>query len=319
MVNASSADVARYERRGVKVINLPGSREKYGEILAAAFRELREYMRENVITVSKVTEEQPLHELLLPRDTETRLCFFSLPLEMLPFYRERVFPVVEEVGFVPVTADDVVTPGDNVSAKLDALIDRASVMIVELSSPWTAAEYRMAIARIKGSESKGAKQRRLRLFVVVTDRKQLPPTATDFPVVTRPNVVTDDPTGFIAALHDHLLTIANEVGAVRQAEPKRLLAAREYRAAVISAMALLEVKLRERLSKSQWPQTRRPMSFRSLADLAVETGQITPQVRNRIDPWMRVRNEVVHSSISVSPAQARQIVNGVMELLQGWN
>jgi hypothetical protein len=103
-VNASNADMARFERRGVKAINLPGSRDQYGEILAGAFRELREYMRENVIGVSKVTEEKPLRELLLPRDAANRLCFFSLPLDLLPFYRERVFPVVEEAGFVPVTA-----------------------------------------------------------------------------------------------------------------------------------------------------------------------------------------------------------------------
>jgi len=56
-----------------------------------------------------VTEEAALRELLLPRDATTRLCFFSLPLELLPFYRERVFPAVEEAGFVPVTADDVVS------------------------------------------------------------------------------------------------------------------------------------------------------------------------------------------------------------------
>ena len=94
-----------------------------------------------------MTEEKPLQELLLPRNAATRLCFFSLPLELLPFYRERVFPVVEEAGFIPVTADDVVSPGDNVSAKLDMLIDRAAVMVTELTSSWTMAEYRMAIAR----------------------------------------------------------------------------------------------------------------------------------------------------------------------------
>ncbi len=104
-VNARAADVARYERRGVKVINLPGTREKYGEILAATFRELREYMREKVITFGQVTEEAPLRELSLPRDATTGLCFFSLPLDLLPFYRERVFPVVRDTGFVPVTAD----------------------------------------------------------------------------------------------------------------------------------------------------------------------------------------------------------------------
>ena len=111
-------------------------------------------MRENVISVSKVTEEQPLRELLLPRNATTRLCFFSLPLELLPFYRERVFPVVEEAGFVPVTADDVVTPGDNISAKIDSLIDRASVMVVELTSSWTMAEYRYGPCASRRSRSR---------------------------------------------------------------------------------------------------------------------------------------------------------------------
>jgi hypothetical protein len=53
------------EPRGVKVINLPGTRDKYDEILAQTFKELREYMRDNVISVSKVTEERPLRDLLL--------------------------------------------------------------------------------------------------------------------------------------------------------------------------------------------------------------------------------------------------------------
>ena len=177
----------------------------------------------------------------------------------------------------------------------------------------------MALALIKGSEAKETQHRQLRLIVVVTDKEQIPPTAADFPVVTRPNVVADDPAAFIVALYDRLLIIADEVGAVRQAEPRRLLAVREYRAAVISAMALLEAKLRERLNKSQWPQTRRPLSLRSLADLAAQQGQITQELRTRIDPWMRVRNEVVHSSISVSAAQAREIVTGVMEIVEHWN
>ena len=58
-VNARSADVARYERRGVKVINLRGGKEKYGDVLAATFRELRQYIRDNIVGVSKVTEERP--------------------------------------------------------------------------------------------------------------------------------------------------------------------------------------------------------------------------------------------------------------------
>jgi hypothetical protein len=314
-VNARAADITRFERRGVKVINLPGSRDKYGEVLAATFKELREYLRDNVIAVSKVTEEQPLRELLLPRDATTRLCFFSLPLELLPFYRERVFPVVEEAGFVPVTADDVVTPGDNISAKLDALIDRASVMVAELTSSWTLAEYRMAIARLKGSEADSLQRKPLRLIVVVTDREQTPPSALDFPVLTRPSTITDDPEGFIADLGGLLRQIAEETGVERQAEPQRLFEAKEYRAAVISAMALLEAKLRERLNKIPWPQTRRPLSMRSLIDQAVDQRIIPQELRLHLDSWMRTRNEVVHSSMPISRAQAGEIVDGILKLI----
>jgi hypothetical protein len=317
-VNARTADIARFERRGVKVINLPGTRDRYGEVLANTFKELREYMRDNVIAVSKVTEEQPLRELLLPRDATTRLCFFSLPLELLPFYRERVFPVVEEAGFVPVTADDVVSPGDNVSAKIDALVDRASVMVAELTTSWTVAEYRIALARIKGTEADLAQRKPLRLIIVVTDLDQAPPSAQGFPVLTRPNIISDEPEGFIADLAGLLRQIAAETGVERQAEPQRLLHAKEYRAAVISAMTLLEAKLRERLNKIPWPQTRRPLSMRSLIDQAVNQEVISQELRMRLDSWMRIRNEVVHSSMTVSKSQAADIVNGVMELVEQW-
>jgi hypothetical protein len=313
-VNARTADIARFERRGVKVINLPGSRDKYGEVLAATFKELREHIRDNVITVSKVTEEKPLRELLLPRNAATRLCFFSLPLELLPFYRERVFPVVEEVGFIPVTADDVVSPGDNISAKLDALIDRAAVMVTELTSPWTMAEYRMAFARIKGAEVDLAQHKSLRLIIVVTDPDQIPPSAQGFPMLRRPDTFTGDPEGFIAALGEMLRGIAEETGVARQAEPQRLFEAKEYRAAVISAMTLLEATLRERLNRITWQSTRRSLSMRSLLDEAMEQGAAPPDSKSRISGWMRLRNEVVHSSMPVSRAQAAEIVSGVMEL-----
>ena len=314
-MNARASDIARFERRGVKVINLPGTREKYGEVLAAAFSELREYLRENVISVSKVTEEQPLRELLLPRNATTRLCFFSLPLELLPFYRERVFPVVEEAGFVPVTADDVVTPGDNISAKIDSLIDRASVMVVELTSSWTMAEYRMALARLAGAEAESGHRRRLELILVVTHSEQVPISARNFPVITRPNIVTQDPEPFIAELGHRLRFVAGESGIGRAAEPQRLLDAKEYRAAVISAMTLLEATLRDRLNKNPRRDARRPSALRSVVDQAVEQGIITTEDRLRIDPWMRKRNEAVHSSVAVGKAEAREIVGGVFDIL----
>jgi hypothetical protein len=315
-VNARAADVARYERRGVKVINLPGGKAKYGDVLAATFRELREYIRDNVVGVSKVTEERPLRELLLPRDAETRLCFFSLPLELLPFYRERVFPAVEDAGFVPVTADDVVTPGDSISAKVDMLIDRSAVMVVEIGSSWTLAEYRMAVARIKDKQPDHAQRKSLTLIVVTGDNEPPPLPAPDgLQVIVRPNILKGDLEPFVDQLATALRRLSGEVGVKRQAEPARLLASKEYRAAVISAMSLLEAKLRERLNKSQWPEARNPLSLRSLLSVATNQEVLNPALSDSLHKWMRLRNEVVHSSKEVSRAQATELVNGVLGIL----
>ena len=177
----------------------------------------------------------------------------------------------------------------------------------------------MAIARLKGSEAQSPNRRPLRLMLVVTNSEQVPPSAHDFPVITRPNTITDGAEAFVLELGNHLRTIAAETGLESMAEPRRLFEAKEYRAAVISAVALLEAKLRERLNKAPWPQTRRPLPLRSLVDQAADLGVIPPESKARIDSWMRMRNEVVHSSMPIARAQAQDIVDGVMELIARWN
>jgi hypothetical protein len=194
-----------------------------------------------------------------------------LPLDLLPFYRELVFPPVEEAGFVPVTADDVVSPGDNISAKIDALIDRSNVMVVEISSASTQAEFRMAISRLK-SRSDQQLRKPFELIIVATDDQQIPPEGREFQVVMRQETWVAEPEAFIARLLERLREFAPHTEALRGAEARRLLNAREYRAAVIAAMTHLEATLRERLenrpwlAKTSWESARRPMSMRSLVD-----------------------------------------------------
>ena len=88
LVDARPTEVARFERRGVKVISLPGKRSQYGQVLATAFNDLREYLYDNLIPASQVTEEDPLKELSLPRQALTRLCFFAVPFALQSFYKE---------------------------------------------------------------------------------------------------------------------------------------------------------------------------------------------------------------------------------------
>jgi hypothetical protein len=244
-----------------------------------------------------------------------------LPLDLLPFYRELVFPPVEEAGFVPVTADDVVSPGDNISAKIDALIDRSNVMVVEISSPSTQVEFRMAISRLRSRTDQQLRKPPFELIIVATDAQQIPPEAREFQVVMRQETWVAEPEAFIARLLESLREFAPHTEALRGAEARRLLNGKEYRAAVIAAMTHLEATLRERLEnqpwleKTSWESARRPMSMRSLVDHAIEQGIISPDDRARIDRWTRIRNSAVHTAQPVSAREAREIVEGALRIL----
>jgi hypothetical protein len=150
---------------------------------------------------------------------------------------------------------------------------------------------------------------------VVNEKDKEPVSVRSLRILRRPNVLSKGVEGFIAELGGALQAIAEATGVERQAEPRRLLDAREYRAAVIAAMTLFETKLRERFNKVPWPDARRPLSMRSLLDQAFEGQIVNRNMREKVDAWMRVRNEVVHSSKAISKALAVEIVNGILSLI----
>jgi len=311
LVNARPGDIARFERRGVKVVNLSASREKYGDILAECFSELREYRREHAGSTLKPTEEKPLEQFLLPRDALSRLCLFATPLDALPFYRETIFPLAEAAGFVPVTAADVVNLGDSVAAKIDTLIDRATVMVVDATSPNTLFELGLAMSR--ALEPVGPNRQQLRLIPVVTDNTQLPAPAVHMYSVRRPEKLSED-SPFVQQLAQIFWVIADQMGVVQSQEPRRLFEAKEYRAAVIAAMSLLEALLRQRLNKPIREAVQRPMSVRQLADRALSDNLLMLDAHADILRWAKLRNDAVHTARPVSRNEARLVVEGVEQI-----
>ena len=307
LVNARPGDIARFERRGVKVVSLPGTRDRYGDVLAEAFAELREYRREHAGPTLRPTEEKPLEQLLLPRDAMSRLCLFSTPLDVLPFYREHIFPLAEDAGFVPVTAADVVNLGDSVSAKIDTLIDRAAVMVVDATSPNTQFELGMALARTHESLVQPDRHP-LHIIPIVTQFSQIPVSGRGILTIKRPEALSED-SEFVEALWKIFQNLSNDMGLAQNAEPRRLYDAREYRAAVIAAMTLLEATLRLRLDKDAWERVQRPMSLRQLLNRAADTGIV--EDRDEILGWIKLRNDAVHTAKHVSRNDARAVVEGV--------
>ena len=302
-VGAGPSEVARFERRGVKLINLDRNRSKFREVLVETFAELAGYWRQNVLVRSQVVEEEPLHELLLPAETSTRLCFLALPLSAHPFYREWVFPALREAGLVPVTADQVVSPGDAVVAKVDALISRAFLVVVDASTEFTMAEARMALGRKRADRT---------LIVVGEEAPEPVGLPMDSRVIRRPDLASVDMGGFLDELVEWLQHTVSRLEST-VGEPRRLLDAGEPRAAVISAITRLEVALRERMDVP-FDVRRRTASIRGLIGNAHQRELLGSYPVGDVLEWLRIRNEAVHHNRRVTQSIARRIVDAVEQI-----
>jgi hypothetical protein len=100
------------------------------------------------------------------------------------------------------------------------------------------------------------------------------------------------------------------------AEPQRLLVAGEYRAAVISAITLLETAVREQLDLIPVSSSK-PMSLRQMLGLAAERGLLPAERIPAIMEWLQTRNQLVHTRQAIQRRLAEQVVTGVLEIVKG--
>ena len=177
----------------------------------------------------------------------------------------------------------------------------------------------MAIARLNDDE-KSDRLRRFHLIVVVTEGEQAPPLTTrDSIIIRRDHLAEGDAQPFVDRLTANLRSLSEGYGKDRLAEPHRLFAVKEYRAAVIAAITLLETTLRQRLEANPLTMSapvRRPLSLRGLIGYSAQVEVITNQQREDIERWSRLRNAAVHTSAPVTRAQAREVLDGVSHLLE---
>jgi len=303
-VGASASYIAKFARRGVQVINLPARAAK-GVVLAEAFEELRDYFTANTLAASQAVDEESLQQFKLPVDSASRLCFFSVPLKLVPIYREIVYPIAREFGFVPVSADEVISPGDAIVPKILALIDRAELVIVDVPTAGSPFELQLALARL-GSERV--------LAIAETSETSIRSDMRVVRRILRPKDFSVGDGDFVGVLRQWFEARSQELQPKISAEPMRLLEMREYRAAIISAISLLEVSLRELLpsvSDSKGHLT----AIGSLLAEALNAQLLRPQEVGRAREWLALRNQVVHTNFVVPQELASGTVLGVLEMI----
>lgn len=303
-IDCSPHEKARYERRGVKVINLKGNASDYPQILEDVFIELKEYWNQELLKQPTISEEATLAELALPDDTNNRLCFFSIPVKLIPFYKKYIFPRVIKQGLVPISGDDVIAPGDNWMAKISALISKAEFIVIDIATKNTMFELGLALNQ----------KPQKKILIVKAQSSTLPTDLSGLVYVSREDDPFENIDSIVMQIDEWLRHELEPLKSQYDEEPRRLLNKKEYKAAVISAMTLLEVHLRQRLELIK-ETTLRTKALPTLFTLALENQIITENQYGQIRQWSDTRNKVVHTKSSVTAHDAKKIVTGVYEVL----
>ncbi len=301
-VDCSTHEIARYERRGIKVINLPGSKSDYPQILQQVFTELKHYWSKEIIRYSTVTEEDPLIQLSLPTGVSRRLCFFSIPFKIVSLYRKHVFPIARKYGFVPITADEVISQGDSILAKISALIDRSNIVVADVTSEFTIFELSMALQRDD-----------VKVLLIKEQNSPIPSDFQGLLYLERTKDAFSD-ISFLERIEDFFRNAAEEVSGEAESEPERLLAKKEYRAAVISAITLLENSCRRHLGKTQFRDYR--YSLVRVLDVMFKEERLDQRRYAVLREALQARNLLVHTDETIRPSTAKKLVNEVMAVVR---
>ncbi|MES2683481.1 MAG: SIR2 family protein [Pseudomonadota bacterium] len=302
-VGAASHVVSRYERRGVKVINLPKAPNRtYAETLETAFRELLDYWTSNLISLSTSTESEPQAELSLPPVAQSRLAFFSVPTRYAALYKTRVYPIAEKYGFSPFMAAEVVAPGDNMMAKVYALIERSALVVADLSSPNTILEVGMVISKEGLSKP---------LILIADDQTSVPFDSGSNVVIRRPKSLGEESKDFLADLEKAFALAFEKLSPSLEDEPTRLIGKREYRAAVIAVFSLLEHELRQLYELYRADSFGVRSSLVMLLEFALSKEFVSPAEFKQVRQHVTVRNRLAHGGDTIQAQSARLIVRDV--------
>lgn len=303
-VGLGAAAAARYDRRGVKVINLPGPAKNYGEILAAAFAELEGHWGGQVLDRVRFTEEPPLEEVRsTPSGDRSRLCFFSVPLRLLPFYKSEVFPLAERAGLVPVSGFDVEVGAGNMLAAVAALIGRSSHAVVDMGDGPGSTELGMALQAIDPQN--------LLVITAVNGAPMGVDPALHF--IARPEPIDEGGERFFEALEGWFQERRTSYDPGLNA--RALLQLGQWSAAVVAAVAELEIAF-QGLERGATDISGRPVRRRGgpWQDLRNPELPIDSDLRNRLHEWVALRNQVVHARGHATETDAVAAVEDVEEL-----
>jgi len=123
-----------------------------------------------------------------------------------------------------------------------------------------------------------------------------------------------NPDSFQQAFRQWIFEFRDEALASRRTEAERLLEQNDPDGALISAVALLETELNQRLGKPKSTKLPR-QNHTALISKAVEEGILRGSDYGKLANAVRARNDFVHRQVSVHRSEAADYVKTILEVV----
>jgi hypothetical protein len=310
-LNASHHEISKFERRGVKVINIIDKKLTYSKLFEQIFKEIESYWNVEILKAGTFTQEESQSEILIKDDSKNRLCFFSIPFQLLSFYKQNIFPIAESYGFVPITADEVLTPGDTILAKISALIDKSEILVIDISGRNNNVLLELGMATAKRNDKK-------KILLIKDKEDILPSDIAGLFYLEKPNNLFTNYEEFFHSVESWFKDIAGEYSEYFESEPSRLMNKNEYRAAVVSAISLLEKSLRNKISVNETQFRYRAIPLFQMVKISLDQGIIDKKDYMSIRQGLDIRNTIVHASSDthVTKEKAKKVVDTVNKIVK---
>lgn len=303
LVDASPIEIARFERRNIKVINLPGDKANYPDILDEFFSEIKQVIDEKLPEQMVFTNEKASGELKMP-ETDNRLCYISAPYQRLSFLKDLLYPILYNNGISPISLDETIMPGEIITRKTDALISKASMTIVDLSGNNVNTMWELGNIMSKN-----------KLSILIVDEDQsgsLPSNLQGLPFL-KYNLYGDNK-HFVNSLNkfiqEHYKGKKNEVE--DEKDYLRLFDKGEYNAAVIAAFRFLEITLSRKYDFAR-------LSLMESLNLLNTNNVEDEEVLYKVKKYRKIRNNIVHNNVNIGKREAKDIISCIEKLCTSIN
>lgn len=299
MVDASRTEIARFERRNIKVINLPGKKENYPHILRDFFIEIKGLIAQKSTQLFQTTDNKLKEELILP-DEINRLCYIAAPHQKLSQLKEIIFPLLSTYSITPITLDEILYPSDNWLVKSELLIQKANLALVDLThnNPNVVWELTTLLKNNKY------------LILIAKEGSMIDIQIKEQPIIYYKTI---DDENFLNKIHSCINNYIKNFPFDGIEESIRLFNKKEYNAAAISAFRYLEEAIRRLDIKLDYYS--RQYSFRMMLQTLYKKELIHNTSFDEIEEYTSLRNKLVHTNITISKTQATNVITFVQNII----